>query len=285
MRPLYQFSAGDSFAHRLDPRTKLIFVVCYMVAAFVVPQPWWMFIAVIFIIWVLGGIKPSAYAIFIVYMAPLMITLTVIQMLTGPKPPGMMILGYEIPFLSQAGWDIGIRIAFRLLTTGVGFILFSMTTDPFDTGLSLYQSGLPYRISYMFAFALRFFPLLQEELFVIRSALQARAYAAVGSNNPYTIIKGMTTAVVPLGVGALRRSQDIALAMERRGLGFPTELGIQRVIFRDIRLRFWDYIIIAFSVIGLITVIALYGWGGKAWVVLPDQTWMFMKIVLGSSIS
>jgi energy-coupling factor transport system permease protein len=264
MRPLYQFSAGDSFIHRLDPRTKLIFVVLYMVAAFIYPYPWWMFVGVIILMWVGARIKPSDYSIFVVYMLPLMFTLTLIQMLIGP-PPGIVIFGVEIPFLSQAGFLTGIRISFRLATTGMGFIMFSMTTDPFDTGMSLYKSGLNYRIAYMFAFALRFFPLLQEELFVIRSALQARSYAAVGSRNPVIIIRGVTTAVVPLGVGALRRSQDIALAMERRGFGFPTELGTTRVIFRDIRLRFWDYFIIVFSILFLIGMIWLYGWGGQAW--------------------
>lgn len=264
MRPLYQFAAGDSFIHRLDPRTKLIFVILYMVAAFIFPYPWWMFVAVMLLMWIGAGIKPSDYSIFIVYMLPLVFTLTLIQMLIGPRP-GIVLMGWEIPFLSQAGWLTGIRISFRLATTGMGFILFSMTTDPFDTGMSLYKSGLRYNIAYMFAFALRFFPLLQEELFVIRSALQARAYAAVGSSNPVVIIKGMISSVTPLGVGALRRSQDIALAMERRGLGFPTELGTTRVIFRDIHLRFWDYFTIVAAGLFLISMIWAFGWGGQAW--------------------
>ena len=264
MRPLYQFAAGESLVHRLDPRTKLIFVVLYMVAAFIFPYPWWMFVAVMVLMWVAAGIKPTDYSIFVVYMLPLMFTLTLIQMLIGPLP-GIHVFGYEIPFLSESGWLTGIRISFRLATTGMGFILFSMTTDPFDTGMSLYKSGLNYRIAYMFAFALRFFPLLQEELFVIRSALQARAYASIGSSNPITIIKGIIASVTPLGVGALRRSQDIALAMERRGFGFPTELGTTRVIFRDIRLRPRDYFIIILSALFLIAMITLYGWGGQAW--------------------
>jgi energy-coupling factor transport system permease protein len=264
MKPLYQFAAGDSFAHRLDPRAKLIFVLCYMIAGFVTPAPWWMFLALIVIIWVLAGIKPWDYAIFIIYMLPLVTVLTVIQMLVGPTPH-LFVFGTEIPFLSASGFALGIRISFRLATTGLGFILFAMTTDPFDTGLSLYLSGLSYKIAYMFAFALRFFPLLQEELFVIRSALQARAYESVGSSNPLVIVRGLTTSVVPLGVGALRRSQDIALAMERRGFSFPTDLGTTRVIFRDIRLRPWDYSIIALSVIMLISMIVVFGWGGQAW--------------------
>jgi energy-coupling factor transport system permease protein len=264
MKPLYQFAAGDSFIHRLDPRTKLIFVILYMVAAFIFPYPWWMFVAVMVLMWIGAGIKPSDYSIFLVYMLPLVFTLTLIQMLIGPHP-GIVIFGKEIPFLSQSGWLAGIRISFRLVTTGMGFILFSMTTDPFDTGMSLYKSGLSYNIAYMFAFALRFFPLLQEELFVIRSALQARAYASIGSRNPITVLKGVVSSVTPLGVGALRRSQDIALAMERRGLGFPAELGTTRVIFRDIHLKFADYFIISISTLFLISMIGLYGWAGQAW--------------------
>ena len=265
MKMLYQFSAGKSFFHSLDPRSKLIFIVCYMISAFLFPYPWWMFLGVIILIWVLAKIPVTSYWIFIIYMLPLMVTLTLIQTLSGPAP-NVVLFGKELAFLSQPGFDLGFRISFRLATTGIGFILFSMTTDPFDFGLSLYHAGLPYRFSYMVAFALRFFPLLQEELFVIRSALQARAYGSIGTWNPIKLVQGLGVSVIPLGVGALRRSQDIALAMERRGLGFPEELGTTRVIFRDVRLRFWDFVIIAISIILLVSVIVFFGSSvGQSW--------------------
>jgi len=265
MKFLYQFSAGDSFFHRLDPRAKLVFVICYLISAFFFPYPWWMFVAAVILIWLLAGISLRSYWVFITYMIPLMTVLVVVQMLVGP-PPGIVIFGVEIPFLSMEGFQIGIRIAFRLAVTGMSFILFSMTTDPFDFGLSLYKTGLSYRVAYMIAFALRFFPLLQEELFVIRSALQARAYVSMGSLNPVTLVKGLGVSVVPLGVGALRRSQDIALAMERRGLGFPDQLGTTRVIFRDVHLRPKDYAVMAISILYLITIIVVFGSQfGKMW--------------------
>jgi energy-coupling factor transport system permease protein len=229
-----------------------------------------MFVAVVIIIWLLAKIRLQDYWMFVIYMAPLMIVLVIVQMLVGPKPPYVTIFGYEISFLSQYGWMTGIRIAFRLAVTGMGFIMFSMTTDPFDFGLSLYKTGLSYRVAYMIAFALRFFPLLQEELFVIRSALQARAYAAIGSYNPFTLVKGLGVSVIPLGVGALRRSQDIALAMERRGLGFPDQLGTERVIFRDVHLRTWDFILIIISILGMIAIITIFSSElGKIWAPLP----------------
>ena len=265
MKMLYQFSAGESFFHSLDPRAKLIFVICYMISAFIFPYPWWMFLGVIVLIWVFAKIPVTSYWIFIMYMLPLMFTLTLIQTLVGTPPP-VVLFGQEIGFLSKPGFDLGARISFRLATTGMGFILFSMTTDPFDFGLSLYHSGLPYRISYMIAFALRFFPLLQEELFVIRSALQARAYGSIGTVNPIKLVQGLGVSVIPLGVGALRRSQFIALAMERRGLSFPDQLGTKRVIFRDVRLRVWDYILITLSLVGLVAMIVAFGSNiGKAW--------------------
>ncbi len=269
MKFLYQFSAGDSFFHRLDPRAKLIFVICYLISAFFFPYPWLMFIGVVVLIWLLARIKLRDYWVFVMYMFPLMTVLILVQMLVGPDPT-LKIFGYEIGFLSYPGLVIGTRIAFRLAVTGMSFIMFSMTTDPFDFGLSLYRTGMPYRVAYMIAFALRFFPLLQEELFVIRSALQARAYASIGSNNPIALVRGLGVSVVPLGVGALRRSQDIALAMERRGLGFPDQLGTTRVIFRDVRLRPWDFVVIAISIIGLIATIVFFSSElGKIWAPLP----------------
>ena len=57
MKLLYQFSAGDSFLHRLDPRTKLVFVVCFLISTFLLPHPWVMPLVIIAIIWILG---PSA---------------------------------------------------------------------------------------------------------------------------------------------------------------------------------------------------------------------------------
>lgn len=258
MKFLYQFSAGKSFFHSLDPRAKLIFVICYTVAAFFFPYPWWLFLGMILIIQWLAKISIKNYWIFVLYMLPLMTVLVLVQTLVGPLPH-ISLFGQEISFLSLPGFELGIRIAFRLATTGMGFMMFSMTTDPFDFGLSLYRTGLSYRVAYMIAFALRFFPLLQEELFVIRSALQARAYVSIGARNPITLVRGLGVSVVPLGVGALRRSQDIALAMERRGLGFPDQLGTERTIFRDIRLRGKDFIIMALSILGMIAVIVVFG--------------------------
>jgi energy-coupling factor transport system permease protein len=261
MKFLYQFSAGDSFLHRLDPRSKLVFVVCFLVATFLLPYPWIMPLLIIALIWVLGGISPLEYLPFLLFLLPLMLAITVVHLLAD-GPPLLEVPGLGVVPLSAPGLQNGLLVASRLAAMGIAFIMFSMTTDPFDWGLAMYQTGLNYKVAFMFAFALRFFPLLQEELVIIRNALTARAYHAIGSRNPYTFLKGVAISIMPLGLGALRRSQDIALAMELRGFNYPEAVGVRRTVFRDIRMRPWDWIVVAGSVGFLVATAALAVWHG-----------------------
>ena len=256
MKLLYQFSAGDSFLHRLDPRTKLVFVVCFLISTFLLPHPWVMPLVIIAIIWILGRVSPVEYFVFILFLLPLMTAIVLIHLLTdGPPYFDARLLGV-IP-ISTPGWDAGLLVAFRLAAMGIAFIMFSMTTDPFDWGMAMYQSGLNYKVAFMFAFAMRFFPLLQEELVVIRNALSARGYRAIGSRNPYVFLRGVAISIMPLGLGALRRSRDIALAMELRGFNYAETVGARRTVFRDIRMRPRDHAVVAVSAFGLVVAVAL----------------------------
>ena len=256
MKFLYQFSAGESFLHRLDPRTKLVFIVCFLISTFLLPHPWVMPLAIIAIIWVLGRISPLEYLVFLLFLLPLMTAITLIHLLTdGPPYFDARLLGV-VP-LSRPGWDAGLLVAFRLAAMGIAFLMFSMTTEPFDWGMAMYQSGLNYKVAFMFAFAMRFFPLLQEELVVIRNALTARAYPAIGAWNPYVFLRGVAISIMPLGLGALRRSRDIALAMELRGFNYAETVGVRRTVFRDIRMRPRDWAVVGVSVLWLIAAIGL----------------------------
>jgi energy-coupling factor transport system permease protein len=285
MKFLYQFSAGDSFLHRLDPRTKLAVVLCFLIATFILPHPWIMPLLIIAIVWILGRISPLEYLVFLLFLLPIMVAITLIHLLTdGPPYFAMRLLGL-IP-LSRSGWDAGLLVAIRLAAMGIAFLMFSMTTDPFDWGMAMYQSGLNYKVAFMFAFAMRFFPLLQEELVVIRNALAARAYRAVGSRNPWVFLRGVAIAIMPLGLGALRRSRDIALAMELRGFNYAETAGLRRTVFRDIRMHTRDWVVVTLSVLSLVLVVSLSVWLGtfpkvpRAWLVF-----LTILVVLFSAIA
>jgi energy-coupling factor transport system permease protein len=264
VRPLYQFSGQDSFLHRLDPRTKLIFVVAYLLISFLVPQPWLLFFLLIPAIWGLAGISPAEYYPFLLLMLPIMVAITVVHTFLIEGAPyfweaqlGPADVGASIP-----GLTTGLELGFRLGTMGLAFTLFAMTTEPFQWGMAMYRWGLPYKVAFMFAFAIRLYPLIQEEFIVIQRALRARGSDALSSFNPLRFFPGVVTTAVPLGLGSIRRSQDIAMAMELRGLNLPEETGRPRVLFRDVRLRPVDVAIMAGCAAALAGLLAarLIGW-------------------------
>jgi len=253
MRPLYQFSGQDSFLHRLDPRTKLIFVVAYLLISFLVPQPWVLFFLLIAAIWLLAGISPAEYYPFLLLMLPIMVAITLVHtfLIEGAPWFWSAAIGSVTVGASVQGLYTGLELGFRLGTMGLAFTLFAMTTEPFQWGMSMYRWGLPYKVAFMFAFAIRLYPLIQEEFIVIQRALRARGSNALSSFNPLRFFPGVVTTAVPLGLGAIRRSQDIAMAMELRGLNLPEETGRPRVLFRDVRLRPVDVAIMVACVAAL----------------------------------
>lgn len=262
MRPLYSFSAGSSPLHRLDARTKLIMVLSYLVLALVVPQPWILFVVLIVVVWLFARISPMEYYPFLLLMAPIIIAITLVHtfLVGGPPYLATLPLGPLEIHVSGPGFENGSTLAFRLGTMGLAFTMFSMTTEPFLWGMSMYKAGLNYKIAFMFAFALRFFPLFQEEFIVVQNALKARgsnALASVNPLNPVRLVRGMGLATVPMALGAVRRSQDIALSMELRGLNIADEEGFARTLYRHIELKPVDYFLMTASALVVVTVI---GW-------------------------
>jgi energy-coupling factor transporter transmembrane protein EcfT len=70
-------------------------------------------------------------------------------------------------------------------------------------------------------------------------------------------LRGVAISIMPLGLGALRRSRDIALAMELRGFNYAETVGVRRTVFRDIRMRPRDYAVVAVAGLGLVAAVAL----------------------------
>jgi energy-coupling factor transport system permease protein len=261
MRPLYSFSAGNSPLHRLDARTKLIMVLSYLVLALLLPEPWILFVLLILLTWVFAQISPAQYFPFLLLMMPIIIAIILVHTILIGKPPYLFEIQLGlIPFhLSLPGLDTGATLAFRLGTMGLAFTIFSMTTEPFVLGMALYKWGLNYKIAFMFAFALRFFPLFQEEFIVVQNALKARGsddLANLSPLRPYNFFRGMAITTVPMALGAVRRSQEIALSMEMRGLNLPDEEGITRTLYRQIAFRTIDKVLIALCLVILIIAIS-----------------------------
>ena len=123
--------------------------------------------------------------------------------------------------------DEGLRTAFfiaaRLILLVVCSQMLTLTTSPnsLTDGLETLMRPLKrihfpvHEIAMMMSIALRFIPTLMDEANKIMRAQMARG-AAFESGNFIKRAKAMIPLLVPLFVGAFRRAQDLALAMEAR---------------------------------------------------------------------
>ena len=220
---LGQFFPGDTFIHRLDPRTKLIAVILYIVALFnakgVVTYAMVMAVLVLCILVsrvpfrsLTRGLKP----IYII------VAFTAIMNLffTSGTPLGT---GWLLSHITQEGLRSAIYMILRIVMLIMGTFLLTYTTSPISLtdGLESLLSPLKklrlpvHELAMMMSIALRFIPTLIEETDKIMSAQKARG-ADFETGNLMQKAKALVPILVPLFVSAFRRADELATAMECR---------------------------------------------------------------------
>jgi energy-coupling factor transport system permease protein len=244
MKSLFLYSSGDSFLHRADPRTKfaaIIIVLYFVLTTLVVPYMAAVLALVILVLWLLGRIPPREYASVLLTFVPLIVVVTVMQALVRPAAGDAYLAEVGGLRFSREGVTVGLAIGMRLTAMALTFAAFAMTTNPNDIALALTKLRIHYRYSYLTSFALRFLPLVQDEAQTLLMAMSVRGSPDPAATNPFQRARAVTNMLLPLIVGSLRRSVDIALAMELRGYRDDRP----RTYVRRIEMKWEDYCLIA----------------------------------------
>jgi energy-coupling factor transport system permease protein len=246
MKSLFQFSGGNSFLHRLDPRPKFLVVISVLAFVILFERPTFLlaaFVTIIAVIWIFARIPPTQYWKLLLLFSPLIIAVMLIQGLSLHPEGSSVAFALGPARFSDFGLLFGASIGLRLATMGLTFMMFSMTTTPKDVGLALYKSGIPFRYAYLATFGLRFLPMMQENLETIQNARAARGDPDVGSRNPFRRLKSLPMSFFPLAANSLRQSGETAKALELRGYGSSEH----RTTVYDLELRWADYAVTVFS--------------------------------------
>ena len=220
---LGQFFPGDTVAHRLDPRTKILLVVLYIVALFCAKSLLaYGILAAVLAVCVrisrvgikslVRGLKPVVFIIVFTGILNLFFT------------PGEHILA-ELGFLriSAEGLQNAVFMVLRIMLLIMGTFLMTYTTSPISLtdGLERLLGGLKkihvpvHELAMIMSIALRFIPTLIEETDKIMSAQKARG-ADFESGNIIQKAKALIPILVPLFISAFRRADELAVAMECR---------------------------------------------------------------------
>ena len=220
---LGQFVPGDSAVHRLDPRTKILAMIAYIVlvflvqsmAAFAVP---FLFVALALLLsgvplsYVWSSLKPMRWLIAFMFLINLFFT-------QGER----VLFSWWIVRVTAEGVRQAVFISLRLILLVAGTSLLTLTTSPIalTDGLERLLKPLArirfpaHELAMMMTIALRFIPTLLEETDRIRKAQMARG-ADFESGGLIARVRAMVPILVPLFVSAFRRADELALAMESR---------------------------------------------------------------------
>ena len=220
---LGQFFPGDSVIHRLDPRTKLLALVAYIVALFLAKS--WLSYGLMlgFLVTVIAVSKIPVKSI-VRGMKPLMLILVFTGILNLLFTDGETVLvSFWVVTITLEGLLRAIFMMARILMLITGTFLLTFTTSPIalTDGLESLMGPLKvikvpvHELSMMMCIALRFIPTLIEETDKIMCAQKARG-ADFETGSILQRAKALVPILVPLFISAFRRADELATAMECR---------------------------------------------------------------------
>ncbi len=220
---LGQYFPGNSFVHRLDPRTKLIMLVIYIVALFTASN--WISYGLCFAFLALTiAISTIPLKSIVRGMKPLVFILIFTGLLNLFFTAGETVLvKIWVITITLEGLVRAFFMVIRILMLITATFLLTYTTSPIalTDGLESLLSPLKvlhvpvHELSMMMCVALRFIPTLIEETDKIMSAQKARG-ADFETGSLLDRVKALVPILVPLFISAFRRADELATAMECR---------------------------------------------------------------------
>ena len=261
--PIGQYVPGRSFVHQLDSRSKLLFMLLFIGLVFWAEEVdaylllvgftfLSIFLSKISISYLGKSLKPILWIILFTVLIHIFMT-----------KGGDILFAWKWIEIQEEGVRQAILISVRLILLIVMASLLTLTTSPIDLtdGMErllqpFARLGLPvHELAMMMSIALRFIPTLIEETDKIMKAQISRG-ADFESGNIVKRGKNMVPLLIPLFVSAIRRAEELALAMEARG--YRGSEG--RTKLRELQWSSKDVILLVSSIALIISFIVLKGW-------------------------
>lgn len=268
-----QYYPADSVMHRLDPRTKVIGAIAYIVAAFLCQN---LFAYLLLLL--------SAVCLTLVSRIPLKIVLRSIRALifimtftavlnifwvTDVNAAPL----FEWKFISiyEKGIYQAVFILLRIISMVIGTGLFlTYTTSPIALTDAIEQLLRPlakikvpvHEFAMMMTIALRFIPSIMEETEKIMAAQKARGADFTTGSLPRRV-KAIIPIIIPLFASSFRRAGDLSTAMECRcyhGGEGRTKLRVLRFHPRDVVALLAISLLIA-AIVTINILFSRLGWG------------------------
>ena len=237
---------------KLDPRVKLVLLIALSTSALMINVPIALLalLCLALLILLIGDVRPLVIWIKLRGLFGLILALFLLQCLFSRGGETLLAVS-EFTLVTDSGFQTAVLVCLRLLIVILSALIV-VVGESRDYLLALTQCKVPYEIAFMVLAALRFLPLLREEAQDVLCAAQMR-----GLRTKKTGLRKQTAAyisiVIPVVAGAIRRAEQLSIAMEARGFrALP-----RRTSMRRLRMRAFDWGYIAGFCIALAAVFVL----------------------------
>lgn len=218
-----QYYDADSPIHRLDPRTKLFATFIFIAVLFLIKNPVW-YVPCLALMLMLFKVAKVPLKFFFKGLKAILILLVLTFLFRMAYTPGDVVCSFWIFDITKQGIYTSIRMTSRiaLMITGASLLSYTSTPKQLADGLEkscgiLSRIGIPvHDMAVITMIAFRFIPIMLEELNILMDAQAARG-AEFEDAGVITKCRNVVTLLFPLFMSSIRKSGDLAMAMEARG--------------------------------------------------------------------
>jgi energy-coupling factor transport system permease protein len=254
-----KYFPGSTLLHRLDPRTKFLLVVLFVVieVAFLDIR----LLLLPFLASVLLYISTKVpwkevkgtwkFLLTIIVLISSINALFTFVGLTVPHPH--IIAEFWIFKVTTEGLSLAVGSIMRFLSLAIVSMCVVNTTDPGLYAPALAKLKVPYKGAFVVDLAMRYLPVYVEELEMTKNAQMARGYKVKIRGGFFARILNTVPLIVPVAMNAMLSIYDVADAMELRAFGAQKT----RTWYRTATFRKMDYVAIVILFVMLIVAIFL----------------------------
>lgn len=233
--PIYLYIERTGVLHRLHPTVKVFALVVMFWSVFWVDNPLALLpLGLLMLVAAQSaGAWPNFYRLRWLFIMVILFT-TLAWMIFYRRGPALLDL--KIIHLSRASLMFGLGRGLKLAELLATSVLFLSTTkiEEFTVGLS--TLNVPYRAGFAITLAFRLAPLFMDSAVTVYQAQSLRGYD-FNRGGPLERVRRYVPVIIPVFMGALRKANAMAMALEARGFGHisqPTSFIEYPVAARDV---------------------------------------------------
>jgi len=250
----------DNFFQRLDPRARILFMLCCLIALGFIPgggTGFWDvrivtgFLIVALLQIVVAQVTWKQIRRFWILITLIAVMLSLVTLLTGRGATEVYdvtkerivwqqtldLLGRPVALaLSAERLTFLVTQILRIVTFAALSVVIPYTIDPAMYGIAFRKLGLGDKIAYAMDLAFRFIPTLGRDMQIIMDAQRARGFELdIGKgSNIIQRVRNFAPLLIPLIIGAVVEGEEISDAMDLRAFGIGPRTWLPTLQYRAV---------------------------------------------------